>query len=224
MARIIYGVCGEGMGHAIRGKPILGHLTKRHRVKIFADEKAYAYLKRYFEDINKIQGLHIKYKNNSVDGIKTFIFNLSNIAKLIRSYIALSREAKSFRPDLIISDLDMVSSYVALFSKIPIISVDNQHAAGKIRIDFPKKHLISFIKTRFVNRLMTIHADYYLITSFFYPEIKSKKASLVPPILREEIFRMKAKERGYFLVYQTSDTNKRLIEILKKTGKKFIVY
>ena len=42
--RILYGVVGEGMGHAMRSGVILDHLTKNHDVQVVASGRAHDYL------------------------------------------------------------------------------------------------------------------------------------------------------------------------------------
>ena len=54
---ILYGVVGEGMGHATRSKVILDHLYPQHRILIVASGKAHDYLTRFYSDIVEIEGL-----------------------------------------------------------------------------------------------------------------------------------------------------------------------
>ena len=44
--KILYGVVGEGMGHAMRSRVVLDHLTKRHDVQVVVSGRAYDYLKQ----------------------------------------------------------------------------------------------------------------------------------------------------------------------------------
>jgi len=56
--KILYGVPGEGMGHATRSRVILDHLaTRRHQVKIVVSGRADGYLKKLFPDVEEIRGL-----------------------------------------------------------------------------------------------------------------------------------------------------------------------
>ena len=52
--RILYGVVGEGMGHAIRSKTICEHLVSEgHEVKIVVSGRAHALLAASFDDVVK---------------------------------------------------------------------------------------------------------------------------------------------------------------------------
>ena len=67
--RILYGVVGEGMGHAMRSGVVLDHLTKNHEVQVVVSGRAHDYLvKRASErlSVRKIWGLNIVYEDNEV--------------------------------------------------------------------------------------------------------------------------------------------------------------
>ena len=64
--RILYGVVGEGMGHATRSRVILEDLTKEHEVQVVASGRAHDYLAERFEDVHNIWGFTIHYEGNAV--------------------------------------------------------------------------------------------------------------------------------------------------------------
>jgi uncharacterized protein (TIGR00661 family) len=99
------------------------------------------------------------------------------------------------------------------------------HVITHCKIDVPRKYSRDKLKAEGVVRSFIMRPQKYIITSYFYPEIKNKdKVSIFPPILREEILNLKPSKGGHVLVYQTSTSNKKLIEILKKINENFIVY
>ena len=53
MARILYGVAGEGFGHTIRSRVVIEQLNKNHKIKVLSSAKSYNYLKKFF-DVEKI--------------------------------------------------------------------------------------------------------------------------------------------------------------------------
>ena len=56
--RILYGVVGEGMGHATRSKVTCEHLvSKGHEVKIVVSGRAHGFLAKSFRDVVEIDGL-----------------------------------------------------------------------------------------------------------------------------------------------------------------------
>jgi len=44
--RILYGVVGEGMGHAIRSRVVLEELVKKHDVQVVVSGRAHDYLQK----------------------------------------------------------------------------------------------------------------------------------------------------------------------------------
>ncbi len=63
--RILYGVVGEGMGHAMRSRVVLEHLLRQgHEVETMVSGRAAEFLKMRFAGVNRIHGLHIIYEEN----------------------------------------------------------------------------------------------------------------------------------------------------------------
>ena len=58
------------MGHAIRARVLLNHLTKNNEVHIFASDRAYDYLSTYFDNVYEIGGFNTVYENNTVQNMK----------------------------------------------------------------------------------------------------------------------------------------------------------
>jgi len=233
MAKILYALSGEGFGHATRSSIIIKRLSQIkktsqiHKIKIVCGGKAYFYLSKHFNDVEKIQSLHIKYFNNKVSGIGTFFVNLVTLPQQIFSYIKIKRLIKEFKPDVIINDFEHLTSNVAFFNNIPLISIGNHNVISNSQISIPLKYLWESIKSKLVITFVIPSSNYYFITTFFKPAIKPrflKNTEYLPIIIRDEIRVLKPKYNGYIFVYQTSKTNNHLITLLKTFDKQFIVY
>ena len=224
MARILYALSGEGMGHAIRSQVVIKKLQKDHKVLVACGGKAYHHLGRHFDKVIPIQSLHIVYNNNIVSNRKTFLANLGNLFSHFSSVKFLYSTIKKFRPDIIINDFEYITNYLSFFMRIPNIIIDNEQMIVKSRIRFSKKMRWDFVKSWLIVRFIVPKADFSFITSFFFPQLKVKNAAYCLPVIREEIREAKIKTKDYILVYQTSKTNKRLLRILKQSGNKFKIY
>ncbi|OWT33331.1 teichoic acid biosynthesis protein [Methanobrevibacter sp. 87.7] len=223
---IFYCVCGEGMGHAIRSAVILNHLVKEYNVFIFSGNRAYTYLNSKFNNVYEIGVFNTFYKNNVVNDVETFKQcmkeNPSNIKKC---YNTIFKLAKKYKPGLIISDFENYSNLVAQFLNIPLISLDNIHMISETEIDYPPNHKIDLLKAKAVIKVYVQNAKIHILTSFFNPPIKKGSNSVIyPPILRDHIRALKSVKGDKILVYQTSDSNYKLMENLKKIDEEFIVY
>lgn len=224
MARIIYGVCGEGMGHAIRSKPIIEYLLKKHDVKVFASGRAYHYLAKHFGGVAEIDGIFLRYRGDSVDEISTFLFNASNIFKLLRALKKVRSIAAAFKPDIVFSDFEILTSYTALLEHIPLISISFFAHFNPAIARLWRFSLKSYIELFLVNKLVIPSADHYLVNSFFDPRIARKDATVTPPVLREAIYTAQCRNLDFILVYQTAPANKRLLALLKSIDAHFVVY
>jgi uncharacterized protein (TIGR00661 family) len=67
-------------------------------------------------------------------------------------------------------------------------------------------------------------AYHYLITSFFFPPVRKKYTTLVPPILRPEVLSAQRERGDHVLVYQTQKDNHELVPALRQLGYRFRVY
>lgn len=225
--RVLYAVCGEGMGHAIRSAAVINHLMKKHDVMIAASGRAYDYLAKKFDNVHNIGGFNIVYENNRVNNKKTFFNAVKKLPKDLRNNMKiLYRLLKFFKPHIIITDFEVFSNIIAKLMNIPMLSIDNQHIMTKTLIKTPKKYRGAKINAISVVRAFIVRPKKYLVTTFFYPPVKNKKRILLfPPILREEILKLKPSTGKHVFVYQTSDSYGKLVPILKQIkDEKFIVY
>lgn len=224
--RILYSVCGEGMGHAIRDRVILNHLTKDHEVHIFASDRAYEYLSRHFDNVYEIGGFNTVYEDNEVQNTKTFIKGMKDLPGDLKQSLRLMYSvAKAVKPHLIISDFEFYSNLLSKIVRLPLLSLDNMHVLTQAELDVPRKYRTERIAAEGVVRSFIQMPTRYFITSYFYPPLKNpKKAEYFPPVLREEIMDLEPYNGNHVLVYQTSDSNLRLLEILKEFDDEFIVY
>ena len=190
MARILYGVAGEGMGHAIRSKVIIEHLLKKHELIIVSSRKPYEFLSKRFKEVYDIHGLHINYKNNKVQSIKTLLHNAYNLPKgSYKTLRKLMKIIKDFKPEIVISDFEPFTGLVSKFFDTKLISIDNMHIMTNCKFKIPKRYYKDYLAAKIVINSFIIKADYYLINTFFYPEIRKKNTFLFPPILRDEILK-----------------------------------
>jgi uncharacterized protein (TIGR00661 family) len=224
--KILYGVCGEGMGHAIRSRVIIEHLLKKHEVAIFASDRAYQYLSQKFDDVYYIEGFNTVYEANQVKNRKTFIKNIKDIPQdlgyNLRLMYNVAREAKT---DIIISDFEFYSNLLSKILRKPLVSLDNMHVMTQCEIDTPTEYKGERLKAASVVRSFIQRPRYYLITSYFFPTVKNpEKVKMFPPILRENVLKLKPTIGDHILVYQTSDSNLKLLEILGEFDEKFIIY
>ena len=229
--RILYGVVGEGMGHAMRSRVVLERLFELgHEVEIIASGRAVDFLEKRFGDkseVNRIRGLHIVYEDNEVQRARTLFENVLGgslaIPAQIAKYFDLIRD---FSPELVISDFESWTYFYGQAHRLPILSIDNMQILNRCVIpdDVIEGHRADFEISKALVKSKLPFANHYLITTFFFPEIRKDKTTLVKPILRPEILSAKRASGDHLLVYQTAEGNDELAKTLAETGLECRIY
>lgn len=225
--RILYGVVGEGMGHATRSRVVLEHLTLHHDVHIVVSGRARDYLAKRFENVHNIWGFTLNYEGNSVKKWQSVLQNLkgavTGFPQNVKKYFELVDE---FSPDVVISDFESFSYMFARNHFLPCISVDNMQIINRCTHDpeLLAGHEDEFQLTKSLVKAKLPGAFHYLITTFFQPPVRKERTTLVPSILRPEILSAKSEPGAHLLVYQTMTSNTALIDELRKSGIECRIY
>ncbi|MDX9970722.1 MAG: glycosyltransferase family protein [Candidatus Gracilibacteria bacterium] len=225
--KILYGIAGEGLGHATRSEVIIRHLLANgHEIRIITSGKAFDFLsKRFPEIIKKIEGFSLNIEENKLNIQKSITGTLLTIPKKLGTNTpAFLSPFKKFKPDIVISDFESFTYLYAKVHRKPIIAIDNIHTVNRCKIDYPKKFrkLFLFSKTIISSKLPA--CNQYLLSSFFNPEPKRKNTQIVPPIIRPEILSAIPEKQDHILVYLSGKAYPSLINILKNISENFIVY
>jgi uncharacterized protein (TIGR00661 family) len=229
--RILYGVVGEGMGHAMRSRVVLEHLLGRgHELEIMASSRAAQFLRRHFGErawVHRIHGMHIDYRDNRVRRGSTLWTNLIQgglaLPRQLAAYFELLAE---FRAELVISDFDSWTYLYARLRRLPIISIDNMQVINRCAIDHEVigDQRALFELTRAFVKSKLPFCDHYFISSFFPTPVRKPHTTLVPPVLRPEILEAKARRGDHWLIYQTAEGYEALLDALRRRGVECRIY
>jgi uncharacterized protein (TIGR00661 family) len=218
---ILYGVVGEGMGHAIRSRVVLEHLAGQgHQIEIMASGRAKDFLAKRFgegaagasgSDVNRIHGFHMITEENRVRLGKTLWSNvLAGATGVPRNIAAYFELLKEFRPQVVISDFESWTYLYAKTHRLPILSVDNMQIIN--RCTHPPEILegyeTQFRLTKAFVKSKLPFCDEYFVTTF----------------LRPEILNAKTRRGDHLLVYQTAEGYEGLTDTLQKTGLECRIY
>jgi uncharacterized protein (TIGR00661 family) len=228
--RVLYGVVGEGMGHAMRSAVLLEHLTAQgHEMQIVGSGRAVNYLEARHPDIvTRITGLTMVYEDNVVKKRKTAIENLKALKGVPENLKAYTRLTRDFSPDVVVSDFESWTYWFARGQGVPIVSVDNMQIIPRCHHDEDvlAGAMKDFLLTKSIVRAKLPRCNRYLITTFFYPPVKRDRTSLHPPILRRIILDAKARvsDGEHVLVYQSGTSHNTLVDELKQIDVPFRIY
>lgn len=232
--RILYGVVGEGMGHATRSRVVLEHLlTRGHEVHIVVSGRAHDFMRSVFKDnprvgITEIAGLHLVQDVDGIDRSASLWSNLGLAPDSLRHNLRMYRDVASrFAADVVISDFESWAYFYALAHDIPVISIDNIQVLHRCAHadEIKGTRSINFLVARYSAKVKMPGAFHFLVTSFFFPPVRKPRTTLVPPILRPEILAAVRGQGDHVLVYHHKEAIEALLPTLRQlTQYEFRVY
>jgi len=229
MAKIIYGVAGEGFGHSSRSHLIGQRLIDSgHNVMFVGSRKSLLYLKQYFgERVKEIFGLSFAFEGGRIDKSETLKRNLLKLPEANKQNDELfKKHFEPFEPELVISDFEPFSAWWAWRNRVPFVSIDHEHMLTLCKLEHPAKNWFSRITASVVTECHYIGAVAYIIINFFKVPLRVESAILAPPIVRPIVSALEAREGEHILVYSTTGKGKaQLQRILNRFGgQKFHIY
>ena len=199
--RILYGVVGEGGGHARRSKVVVSHLTLRGHDLREAQSSVARNLLATPDILRDVEAYE--------EGIRDF-----RPQAVITDFDAFAYiyARKHGIPILSIDNQQIIARC--------------KHGEAITRgAELDYQLTKAFVKSKLPS------CDSYVVTTFFYPPIRRKVAhttTLVPPILRREILearpRAEAARSDQVLVYLSAASEPRLLHKLNKVAARFVVY
>jgi uncharacterized protein (TIGR00661 family) len=221
--RILYGVAGEGFGHASHALAVADFLEKNgHKVIIITYGQAYEILKDKFH-VFLVRGIHPVYEEGVMSLKKSFFYNLKPIMSNVLKVKEFRKMVGEFNPDICISDMEPITVLLSYFYNLPLIFLSNQNRFINFKLDAPKKYFKDYLIAKAAVRAIVPKADYYVALSLSRLKTKKKNIYIVPPIIRNEIRKLKPRNSGRIVVY-LSKKNKNIIKILKGVDENFIIY
>lgn len=231
--QILYGVPGEGLGHATRSKVVVAWLLAQgHDVRVVSSSRAFTLLNQAFPGrVLEIKGFHLAYKKLTVSKSRTLGLTLRTAPEALQTNFRQYRQLlRGFRPQVVISDFESFSYFYAKLLRVPVISLDNMQVIVRAQLDVavPPAEREHYDVARSIVRFKLPRARHYLVTTFFELPLKARYAArttLVPSIIRPEIQAARPTTGSYVLVYQTATTQTDLVDILRQMpDQEFRVY
>jgi uncharacterized protein (TIGR00661 family) len=223
--RILYGVNGEGMGHATRSEVVIGALLAGHDVRVMASGAAFKYLSGRLGDVSEIFGPSFAMEHGEIRRWASVTHTVGAARRELPGSVKRWIEAvDEWRPDVVVTDFEPLSGIYARASHTPLVCVDNIHmidrcAHDETIVDGAQE---DFRIARAVTRAMVPTAGDYVITTFFTPQLIRGRTALVPPIVRPAIVEATPVRGDHLLVY--SGGSEALIDALRHAGVPCRVY
>jgi uncharacterized protein (TIGR00661 family) len=223
--KVLYGVNGEGMGHATRSEVVIKSLLERHRVRVFASGAAFRHLSERLPAVDQVFGPTFAMGEGQIRRWQTVVQNFRSAREELPEGVKVwAEEVDEWQPDVVISDFEPVSAGFARWARTPLVAVDNINVIDRCRHG---RRIIGaerdeYLIARALVRGMVPGAAEYVVTTFFRPPLARKRTTLVPPILRSEIASAKSEEGEHLVVYWGGE--EKLLESLRRSGVRCLIY
>ena len=232
MANIVYGVAGEGRGHATRAQTLIDELRKRHRLVVCSHDYGYQMLSAAFRgsdvQVREIPGLSFQYRRDgSLSYTRSVAVALPYLGALNRNRRSLAKLLDSFGADLVITDFEPLTARAAKHLGVPFISLDHQHFLDIS--DFSALPLGLRAKAAFIKPSV---GAYYtgqiatIVSSFAFLPLRKEDPSIkcVGVLMRPQVLAADKTHGQHLVAYFRRRAPAGVLEALKNCGREVRVY
>jgi uncharacterized protein (TIGR00661 family) len=233
--RILYGVQGEGRGHAGRSLQIIQWLvSKGYRVKVLTGGDAMQVLAGHGLDLEVIP--MIRYRFNSAGALDPWRTVTCNALRTLGLLFGIGRQhghvaslASSFRPHLIISDFEPYLSRLARRMDVPLLAIDHQHFLTESRLPPIKgwERALMLKLYQFGINVWAGRPDGIIASSFYhFPKKPNSRAVFVGPFIPRGLKGLPRESDDSVTVYlkQAGYLSSLLETMAKRPDRRFIVF
>ncbi len=206
--KILYGVCGIGMGHTYRQLPLLDELAKDNRIVLFVYGESKSFYEEHFRHSENVTVLTVSvpfYVGNA-QGLD-FAETARRIAASGIDHEAINLAAMEKtqeligKPDLVISDYEPISAQYAYASGTPLVTIDQQSKylvgdysqaiAGQTCLDE-----VARLRLFFPTAALRLACSFFTVPRrAIGKSAASEKVIICPPIIKPAIVAMKKRRR-----------------------------
>ena len=142
-------------------------------------------------------------KNKSINLTKSVIHNFLRLKTFRKSLKTIDDIVKKEKPDVIINFFDLLIGLYYKFNKpnIPLICIAHQYIYLHPEFQFPKGFWMDRMAIKFFTRITSTHSKKKLALSFYKMNGTQNNVTILPPLLRDDLFSLKAETKNYFLIY-----------------------
>jgi uncharacterized protein (TIGR00661 family) len=142
-------------------------------------------------------------KNKSIHIGKSVIHNFKKLKTFRQSLKTIDSLVKQHEPDVIINFFDLLIGLYYRFYKptTKMVCVAHQYIYFHPDFEFPEGRLVDKMAIKFFTRLTATGSSKNLALSFYKIHTNDEGVTIVPPLLRKEIFELEIRSDDFYLVY-----------------------
>ncbi|MBA3867666.1 MAG: hypothetical protein H0X30_00780 [Anaerolineae bacterium] len=191
--KIVLGICGFGFGHSTRQRPILeGLLARGHDVILITNDQSYQFFAQNYPNVRNtrvyVPVMHATPRGLDFAAIANDPRNSAPEANPAFWNACGLIEREFGKPDLVISDYDMVSAQIAYLFGAPLVTLDQQ--SKFLGYDFPDVGGYNPNEHRMRLGYFFPKAKMRIATSFFkvnYAPVQEYPVMIIPPIIGTDV-------------------------------------
>jgi len=210
--KYILAVQGEGRGHMTQAISMYDLLIEQgHTVcAVLLGSSGSRNIPEFF--FNKIKSpiIHLQSptfvtdkKNKSINVAKSVIHNFKKLETFKKSLRIIDALIKEHEPDVVINFFELLIGLYYKFYKptTKMVCVAHQYIYFHPEFEFPKGRLMDRFAIKFFTRVTATGSSKNLALSFYKIHTNNDDVTVVPPLLRKEIFELKPTKNDFYLVY-----------------------
>ena len=191
-------MCGHGRGHASRARAVAQALRARgHRVSFAADPAA------GLDGAYPVPGLRQVIRGNRARLWATARANLDLTWRSPEIIADAARWLAAVGAEAVVADHEPFVARAATRLALPVVALSHQLILTETRPRVPLRHVPSWLGTSLgIGVLAPPRPQAAVVPSFFFPPLRrGSRATLVPPILRDDVLAARATDGARVLVY-----------------------
>ncbi len=142
-------------------------------------------------------------KNKSINLPKSVIHNFRKLKTFRKSLKTIDNFIKKEKPDVVINFFDLLIGLYYRFHKpnIPMICIAHQYIYLHPSFEFPKGFWLDRMAIKLFTRVTSTHSKKKLALSFYRVDGTLNNVTVLPPLLRDDVFKLRPEIKDYFLIY-----------------------
>lgn len=226
MARIAYALTSQGLGHTARALALAPMLRRRgHELRFLCSGRSLPLLRAEGHATVEIPSLTHVIRDNRLWLWTSLAWAGLQRIDSVRRFGPVMEAVRDFDPDVIVSDFEVFSTVLARRLDKPLVALSHQQVVTHVVHDVPAAHAWEAFVARVVVRAVTPRDPVERVITALLPGQARGGATLVGPILREDVLRARPTVGDHVIVYHNDPTAVRsLVARLGGVDARFLVY
>lgn len=142
-------------------------------------------------------------KNKSINVFKSVVYNFGKLKTFRKSLRTIDQVIKEHEPDVVINFFDLLMGLYFRFykPKTKMVCIAHQYIYFHPDFEFPEGHVLDRAAIKYFTKLTSTGSSKNIALSFYKIHTHADNVTVVPPLLRKEIFDLPADKQDYYLVY-----------------------